>query len=554
MNAQHPSRRRGPLARGILTAVVATSLATYALPSAVAAPAPPTTRAEAATLATSSVAATPLVASPTRTMVTSVAFAGGSSVLTRTDRTTLTRFVRSLPQAAFVIDVRVRGYVPVSRGHKSLAVAVARARTTTAYLKALKLSGPYHQSATGLAGSAPATRRAIVTLVYRLRVAQTIAFVPPATLAVGRADVALTATSTSHLAVTVASLTAATCTVVGAVGSYAVHAVAPGTCTLRATQTGNGYYLAATLTRTMSVTPRPVVTVTYDYQQGVGTPGNAQFTLGDAALTLPTPTRLGYTFDGWFDAASGGTLVGAAAASYTPLAAVTLYAHWTAIPGTYVVSYDLQYAGNTPPAALFTVGDQAINLPLVQRTGYTFDGWFAAPTGGSAISSPYTPTVTSTLYAHWTANVYTITYHYASGTTAQASDSYTVDGTAITLPSTTRVGYVFAGWFTAASSGDYRGLGGDHYAPTGSGDLYAQWTPGTYSVVLSDPHGLSGGTFHYTTGGTAFTLPTPTTTDYTFNGWFDSPLTGANLLYHGGETITPSADITLWAQWTLGGS
>jgi uncharacterized repeat protein (TIGR02543 family) len=554
MNAQHPSRGRGPLARGILTAVVATSLATYALPAAVAAPAPPTTRADAATLASSAAAATPLVASPTRTMVTSVAFAGGSSVLTTTDKKTLTKFVRSLPKTAYVIDVRVRGYVPVSRAHKSLAVGVARARTTTTYLKALKLSGPYHQTATGVTTTGAPSRRAIVTLVYRIRSVQTLTFAPPASLAVGRADVALTATSSSHLAVSVASLTPATCTVLGRVGSYAVHAVATGTCNLRATQAGNGYYLASTLTRTMSVAPRPVFTVTYDYQQGIGTPANAQFTLGGPALTLPTATRLGYTLDGWFDASSGGTLVGAQSASYTPTAAVTLYARWTAVPNTFVVTYDLQYAGNTPPARLFTVGGQAISLPLVLRTGYTFDGWFAAPTGGTEISSPYTPGVTGTLYAHWTANVYTVTYHYTSGTTAQASDSYTVDGTPITLPTTTRVGYVFAGWFTAASSGDYVGMGGDHYPPIASGDLYAQWTPGTYSIVLSDAHGGSGGTFFYTTGGTAYTLPTPTATDYTFNGWYDSPLPGANLLYHAGDTLTPSANITLWAQWTLGGT
>ena len=46
-----------------------------------------------------------------------------------------------------------------------------------------------------------------------------------------------------------------------------------------------------------------------------------------------------------------------------------------------------------------------ITLPAAPTyAGYTFDGWFAASTGGSALASPYTLTATTTpLYAQWTA-------------------------------------------------------------------------------------------------------------------------------------------------------
>jgi len=46
-------------------------------------------------------------------------------------------------------------------------------------------------------------------------------------------------------------------------------------------------------------------------------------------LTLPTATRNSYTFNGWYTAASGGTKIGDACASYTPTADITLYAQWT---------------------------------------------------------------------------------------------------------------------------------------------------------------------------------------------------------------------------------
>lgn len=50
---------------------------------------------------------------------------------------------------------------------------------------------------------------------------------------------------------------------------------------------------------------------------------------GGSLLTLPLPTRTGYTFSGWYDAASGGNSIGSDGGTYQPSAAVTLYAHWT---------------------------------------------------------------------------------------------------------------------------------------------------------------------------------------------------------------------------------
>ena len=48
-----------------------------------------------------------------------------------------------------------------------------------------------------------------------------------------------------------------------------------------------------------------------------------------SSITLPTPTRGGFTFQGWYDSETGGTKIGNGGASYTPTAAITLHAHWT---------------------------------------------------------------------------------------------------------------------------------------------------------------------------------------------------------------------------------
>ena len=57
----------------------------------------------------------------------------------------------------------------------------------------------------------------------------------------------------------------------------------------------------------------------------------AQYSSSDStsAVTLPTPTRSGYAFAGWYTAASGGTKIGNGGASYTPTATITLYAQWS---------------------------------------------------------------------------------------------------------------------------------------------------------------------------------------------------------------------------------
>lgn len=47
-----------------------------------------------------------------------------------------------------------------------------------------------------------------------------------------------------------------------------------------------------------------------------------------SAITLPIPTRDGYTFLGWYTAASGGSKVADGGGSYTPIGNITLYAQW----------------------------------------------------------------------------------------------------------------------------------------------------------------------------------------------------------------------------------
>jgi uncharacterized repeat protein (TIGR02543 family) len=72
-------------------------------------------------------------------------------------------------------------------------------------------------------------------------------------------------------------------------------------------------------------------TVSYNYNGANSGPSinSVDFMIGGSAIILPTPTRANYHFDGWFDALTGGSLVGLGGAGLVPTSNKTLFARWT---------------------------------------------------------------------------------------------------------------------------------------------------------------------------------------------------------------------------------
>lgn len=147
------------------------------------------------------------------------------------------------------------------------------------------------------------------------------------------------------------------------------------------------------------------------YTANAATTMTAQWATSDttAQLTLPTPTaRTGYTFAGWYTAASGGTRVGGAGGSYRPTAATTLYAHWTG--NSYAVNYNANGGTGAPSAQTRTHGT-ALTLSTTKptRIGHTFLGWATTSSAKAAQYAPgasYNPSTAAatTLYAVWRSN------------------------------------------------------------------------------------------------------------------------------------------------------
>ena len=239
-------------------------------------------------------------------------------------------------------------------------------------------------------------------------------------------------------------------------------------------------------------------TVTFDANGGTCTKTFAYATASSTSITLPTPTRSGYIFAGWFTAASGGTRVGGAGDSYTLTANVTLYAQWGK-PCT--VTYNAN--GGSCGTASEKYTGTALTLPTPTRDGYWFIGWYDAAEGGNKIGdagATYNPSGEITLYAHWQEKIeYTVTYNANGGTCGTASATY--QGTALTLPTPTRTGYTFNGWYTAASDGTKIGDAGASYTPSANVTLYAQWEKIAYTITVTTSNATVSGV---TNGQTAY--------------------------------------------------
>lgn len=249
------------------------------------------------------------------------------------------------------------------------------------------------------------------------------------------------------------------------------------------------------------------VTVQLDAQGGNVSTVTIKVVHTETYSSLPTPTRTGYTFDGWYTAKTGGTKV-TTSTTVTNNQTHTLYASWTA--NTYTITLDAAGGKVSSGSLKVTYGATYSGLPTPTRTGYTFSGWYTSRTGGSKITSSTSVSITAnqTLYAQWTVNSYTVSFDANGGTVSQPSKSVTYLSTYGTLPTANRTGYTFKGWYTAQSGGT-KVTASTVLENAANQTVYAQWTANsyTYNIVYKSSNGTALGTSSVTkTFGSSYTI------------------------------------------------
>ena len=117
---------------------------------------------------------------------------------------------------------------------------------------------------------------------------------------------------------------------------------------------------------------------------------------------------------------------------------------------------------------------QTMTTPV--KEGYTFAGWYSDSAFTNRVNRTDTMNVASdiTLYAKWTANTYTITFDANGGEVDPSSKEVTYGETYGELPTPTRTGYEFLGWFTDKENGE-RITDTSKVTVTSDQTLYAHW-------------------------------------------------------------------------------
>ena len=241
----------------------------------------------------------------------------------------------------------------------------------------------------------------------------------------------------------------------------------------------------------------------------------------EQTVTLPTPTRTGYTFLGW----TGEGIT-------TPQPNVTIPKGSTG-DKTYIENWKLtEYnitmdlnGGSGQEKVVYTMTDEDFELPTPTRNGYEFVGWTGEDitTPQTSVIIPKGSTGNKAYTANWQVIEYTITLD-TNGGPVVSPIKYTVEDL-FTLPYILRPGYEFAGW-TLDGSGMlpftpliiYPGTTGDlHYK--------AEWRLAEYTITMNLDGGSGQEKVVYTITDEDFELPTPTRNGYEFVGWTGEDIT-----------------------------
>lgn len=158
-------------------------------------------------------------------------------------------------------------------------------------------------------------------------------------------------------------------------------------------KTNNGFYIIGDVRVADDITP--VRIVTFDSQTGSAVA--SQNVADNGLVTFPAnPTLAGHIFDGWYKEAACTNVWNFTTDAVT--ANVTLYAKW--LPAS-VVTFNTHSGGAMAPQTVPT--GSLFAAPITPtRSGYTFNGWYTAATGGAPISFPLNITTDITLHAQWT--------------------------------------------------------------------------------------------------------------------------------------------------------
>ena len=336
-----------------------------------------------------------------------------------------------------------------------------------------------------------------------------------------------------------------------------VTGVSAGTVTITATIADGTSHWGNTATSSTITVSAPTYTVTYDAQGGSVTPTSETV----STATLPTPTKSGYTFQGWYT--SGGTLI---SGTYNPTADITLHALWREDEcsggggGGSSTVYSMYLSGTNGKSDVTitqsTAGVASISYVLDDSSPMDVGGLKYFKFGSSSsITLNYTFVVGDKLVFDLCSK--DDNKNCGVSVKVGSADAVEVTGTINQTPSTLEYTMSSAGSQTivikrAGTNDSSMRLHGITITRSGGGGS------GTCYYVTYNGNGADGGftkdeASHPSGSNVTVKTNSFTKTGYTFTGWKTEPSGGTS--YAAGGTISSIADnMILYAQWIESGS
>ena len=267
---------------------------------------------------------------------------------------------------------------------------------------------------------------------------------------------------------------------------------------------------------------------------------------GSSAIKLPNAANMGATYldsgiyiDGWYNdnppytPSENGVGVDVSGELTGGLSLVASYK-------TILVRIEIDANGGVGGSGSQTVQKgNTVTLEAPTKEGHLFTGWKdekgnSYPAGADGKVN-ITVNEDMKLTAVWEARTFTVTYVLLDGKTRTETVAY---GQKLTLGEEPRTGYTFVGW----KDGEKMYHAGETITVTADKTLTAVWDTRSFTVTYVL---LNGKTRTETAAyGQKLTLGEEPRTGYTFVGWKDG-----EKMYHAGETITVTEDMTLTAEW-----
>ena len=321
--------------------------------------------------------------------------------------------------------------------------------------------------------------------------------------------------------------------------------------------------------------PPSTYTVSLNVNGGSVSPTSITVSANGTYSGLPTPSRTGYDFTGWFTASSGGDKK----ENGSPIASNSdhsLYAHWSAKKVT--VTFHRNQNGNDTDTVqeVFTYGtsnqkfgyntdgsgrykkmnDPSVGFGEWTKTGYNLLGWSKSKNDTANQWSTYSgvsdewinsnsPAID--LYGVWKAKSFNAKLVYNDGTEKTDNIKITYDSS-YNLPDASRTGYNFIGWYTQPEGG-VAITPDTKVAITDTQTLYAQWSQVKFLITFNANGGTSEMRQKLVSSDNKYgVLPSAEKIGYEFDGWYLDEAFTKQITEDTIVKITKNQEI--YAKWT----